>query len=449
MTVPSSEDEEDGLDAAKRALAESERRYQTLFETMAQGVVYQDKNGRIISANPAAERMLGMTLEVMQGRTATDPRWRAVREDGSPFPDDERPSVRALRTGKPALGVITGFYHPELNETRWLRNDSTPELDPVDGSPVRVYSILEDITDRLKAEKAAAEASRTVVTILENVTDAFFALDKEFRYTYVNRRGEEITHKTREELLGRRVWDVYPDLIGSVFYHQYYRAMAGDGPVTFEEFYAGSQTWYRAHAYATPDGLAVYLRNITAERRAAEERAATEQRQREFMRDVLASVTNGKLHLCFSDADLPGPCPDCTGVTLTPTEGLRALRLTADEAAGAQGFSDDRRHDLVTAVSEAGMNAIVHAGGGVACVRTLPDHIVQVWIVDEGAGISVENLPRATLEKGYTTAGTLGHGMKMMLRSTDRVYLLTSPTGTTVVLEQGPNSQSPLLQNEW
>ncbi len=55
---------------------------------------------------------------------------------------------------------------------------------------------------------------------------------------------------------------------------------------------------------------------------------------------------------------------------------------------------------------------------------------------DQGRGINVENLPRATLEKGYTTAGTLGHGMKMMLQTADRLWLLTGSTGTTLVLEQ-------------
>lgn len=61
---------------------------------------------------------------------------------------------------------------------------------------------------------------------------------------------------------------------------------------------------------------------------------------------------------------------------------------------------------------------------------------VQVWVRDQGEGINVENLPRAALSKGDTTAGSLGHGMKMMLESVDRLWLLTGPEGTTVVMEQ-------------
>ena len=64
--------------------SEREEQFRALFETLAQGVVYQNAQGEIIAANPAAERILGLTLDQMQGRTSGDPRWRAVREDGSP-----------------------------------------------------------------------------------------------------------------------------------------------------------------------------------------------------------------------------------------------------------------------------------------------------------------------------------------------------------------------------
>ncbi|MEO7719063.1 MAG: hypothetical protein ABIY70_22935 [Capsulimonas sp.] len=61
---------------------------------------------------------------------------------------------------------------------------------------------------------------------------------------------------------------------------------------------------------------------------------------------------------------------------------------------------------------------------------------MQVWVVDQGGGIAVEHLPRATLEKGYTTAGTLGQGFKLILACVDRLWLLTGSTGTTIVMEQ-------------
>ena len=167
--------------------------------------------------------------------------------------------------------------------------------------------------------------------------------------------------------------------------------------------------------------------------------------QRDFLRDVLASVTDGKLNICMAAQDLPAQLEGEWGqpISLTPLNGLRELRCTTLEAAAERGFTEARMQDLVTAVNEAGMNAIVHAGTGSARVYHSPDG-VQIWVEDTGKGITMENLPRATLSRGFTTAGTLGHGLKMMLQTADRLWLLTGPTGTTVVLEQERLIAEPL-----
>lgn len=167
-------------------------------------------------------------------------------------------------------------------------------------------------------------------------------------------------------------------------------------------------------------------------------------KQRVFLRDVLASVTGGRLRLCDSRADLPDPLPTAGDpIPLSRASGLWNLRHAAKRAALAAGFEDARWQDLITAVSEAAMNAAVHAGGGEGRVCADGAGTVQIWVHDHGRGIDVENLPRAALSKGYTTAGSLGHGMKMMLESTDRLWLLTSPEGTTVVMEQDRQPPAP------
>jgi len=171
--------------------------------------------------------------------------------------------------------------------------------------------------------------------------------------------------------------------------------------------------------------------------RLEEKLQAEYQKQRVFLCDVLASVTGGRLHLCDSPADLPDPLPPAGDpIPLSRTSGMSEMRRAAKGAAQAAGLADDRWQDLITAVSEAAMNAAVHAGGGEGRVRAGGEGTVQVWVRDEGQGINVENLPRAALSKGYTTAGSLGHGMKMMLETVDRLWLLTGLEGTTVVMEQ-------------
>ncbi len=163
-------------------------------------------------------------------------------------------------------------------------------------------------------------------------------------------------------------------------------------------------------------------------------------RQRAFLRDVLASVTDGRLQLCDTPTALPDALPEWSGpVLLTQTSGLSQLRHQAQAAAEAVGLSDERGFDLVLAVGEAGMNAVVHAGKGTGQVFwDMEQQLVHVRVEDQGEGIAVENLPRATLKRGFSTKATLGHGMKMILQTAGCLWLLTGPTGTTIVLEQGP-----------
>ncbi len=162
-------------------------------------------------------------------------------------------------------------------------------------------------------------------------------------------------------------------------------------------------------------------------------------RQRAFLRDVLASVTDGRLQLCDTPADLPASLPlNCGPVPLTQTGGLPQLRRDAQAAAERVGLPVERGLDLVLAAGEAGMNAVVHAGAGTGQVFwDAEKQVVQVRVEDQGEGISVENLPQATLKRGYSTKATLGHGMKIILETAGCLWLLTGPTGTTLVLEQG------------
>jgi len=212
----------------------------------------------------------------------------------------------------------------------------------------------------------------------------------------------------------------------------------------------GSEHWISATAQPTFDENGVPLTLIGISQDISHRKIAEKEKtellgkirefaitQAAFFRDVLASVTDGKLRLCQSSADLPAR-GELVGdvISLTVTAGLNVLRKAAKEAAITLGFTDERWQDFITAVSEAGMNAVVHAGGGKAQVYTLNGQTVQVWVRDTGKGIDLEDLPRATLEKGYTTTGTMGHGMKMMLQTADRVWLLTGPRGTTLVIEQ-------------
>ncbi len=132
---------------AEKAMRESEKKFRTLFETMQQGVVYQDSTGQIVEANPAAEKILGLSIDQMRNRTSMDPRWKAVHEDGSPFPGEDHPANIALRKGINVKDVVMGIYHPSLDDYRWIIVNAIPQLHEDNCVPYQVFTTFTDITE--------------------------------------------------------------------------------------------------------------------------------------------------------------------------------------------------------------------------------------------------------------------------------------------------------------
>ena len=145
---------------AEIALKESEKKHRTLFETIIHGVVYQNSEGLITSANPAAERILGLTLDQMKGRTSMDPRWRAIHEDGSDFPGNTHPAMVTLKTGKEVTDVIMGVFNPRFDDYTWININSVPHFRDGEVRPYQVHTTFEDITERKKAKDKIEKLSK-------------------------------------------------------------------------------------------------------------------------------------------------------------------------------------------------------------------------------------------------------------------------------------------------
>jgi diguanylate cyclase (GGDEF)-like protein/PAS domain S-box-containing protein len=152
---------------ADQALRESEIRYRTTLDAMAEGIVLQDHQGRILTCNPAAERILGLTHDQIMGRTSLDPRWRAVHEDGTPFLGDSHPSMETLRTGEPQSNVIMGVHKPD-GSLSWISINSQPLIDPGEKRPHGVVTSFHDITS-LRATTAALRASEALLAHSQEV----------------------------------------------------------------------------------------------------------------------------------------------------------------------------------------------------------------------------------------------------------------------------------------
>ncbi len=289
------------------------------------------------------------------------------------------------------------------------------------------------------------------VEILERISDAFYAVDNDWRFTYINRKAEQIWQMRRDELQGRNLWEAFPQSVGGTLYEAMRRAAEEQRVTNLEMFSSVLRHWIEVSIYPGPEGLSVYFRDVSERKQAEQENTRllgevreAAARQRTFLREVLAGVTEGRLRLCDTEADLPAPFVPVGPPIFLTKPSLRTLRRHAETVAQEKGLDEIRRQDLVSAVGEAAMNAVVHAGGGEGRVHSGANGTVQVWIQDMGGGIAVERLHRATLEPGFTTAGSLGQGFWIMLKTADRLWLLTGPNGTTIVLEQDREAPEPL-----
>ncbi|MBC7805215.1 MAG: ATP-binding protein [Akkermansiaceae bacterium] len=158
-----------------------------------------------------------------------------------------------------------------------------------------------------------------------------------------------------------------------------------------------------------------------------------------LLKDVFSSATEGRMTLCLSESDLPVFGEQCTETIELSLSALKNMRGKVREMSGQIQIPEIRVDDFESAVGEAAMNAVIHGGGGIARIYRMRGNApkIQILIKDNGPGISVSDLPRAVLETGFSSKGTMGQGFRIILRTIDHLYLLTGNEGTTLILEQG------------
>jgi|GEM_PF-76625 len=198
-------------------IKESEERHRLLSDTMLQGVVHQDSTGKIISMNPAAERILGKTREQFQGSSSVEEEHNTIREDGSLFSGNEHPAMVTLRTGKSLQNINMGVYNPILDEYRWINVDSIPLFREGEKLPYEVYTIFEDVTERKKIEEELRETEERFRTMANAIPQlAWIAHADGFIYWY-NQRWYDYTGTTPDQMEGwgwQRVHD--PEVLPNV-----------------------------------------------------------------------------------------------------------------------------------------------------------------------------------------------------------------------------------------
>jgi len=191
----------DECDQSMIELHKSEKMHRSLFEISFQGIVYQNKDGQILDANPAAQKILGLTLDQMQGRTSYDPRWQAIKEDGTNFPGDEHPAMISLKTGKIIKDTMMGVFNPVDEKLHWISINASPLFNEGETSPDMVYTVFDDVTERKETEKKLQESVDRYHLLAENATDFIWVFDLDTNsFTYQSPSVERLLGYTTEEL---------------------------------------------------------------------------------------------------------------------------------------------------------------------------------------------------------------------------------------------------------
>ncbi|RQD58453.1 MAG: PAS domain S-box protein [Desulfonatronovibrio sp. MSAO_Bac4] len=189
----------------EESLRVSEEKHRQLFETMAQGVIYQASDGRIISANPAAEKILGLSLDQMRGKTSMDPRWKMIKEDETEVPGNDHPAMIALKTGKNIGPVTRGVFHPDKNTHIWLSITAIPLFRPGDDLPYQAYATFENITEQKLAQEEVRLAHQRLLTVLDSIDALIYVADMEtHEILFMNKHGQEIFGNVS----GKKCWQV-------------------------------------------------------------------------------------------------------------------------------------------------------------------------------------------------------------------------------------------------
>lgn len=262
---------------AERELIESEERFRASFEQAGVGIAHVAPDGRCLRINRKLCEILGYSpREILK-----------LRLQEITHPDDLDSDAEQVRE------ILDGEMQTYSMEKRFIRKDGLPVWTNLTASLVRgtmgepkyFISVIKNISARKRAAEELMQSRQELENMLESISDGFFALDHNWRFTYLNKKATELLFRSRQELIGKNLWKELPQTVESAFHQQFRLAMGESQPVAFEEFYRPLNTWYAVHAYPYQYGLSVFFSDINERRKTEDALRNSEARLRESLRE--------------------------------------------------------------------------------------------------------------------------------------------------------------------
>ena len=223
-----------------------------LFNDYPDGIFTLDSQGNFLSVNNVMVELAECSKEVL------------LKLSFIPFIAEEDFELALNYFQQTIKGDIFNFdirVKTWLGKARILNITNIPIV--INKEVIGVYGIAKDITHAKEAEKQLELYHKRVTNILESITDGFFAVDHQWTVNYWNNEAERILLKSREDIMGQNLWDIYPEAIPLKFYTEYHKALNHNVSVHFEEYLASLDIWFEVSAFPSEDGLSVYFRDIS------------------------------------------------------------------------------------------------------------------------------------------------------------------------------------------
>jgi PAS domain S-box-containing protein len=240
-----------------------------VLEGLTDPVYAVDCDWRMVVFNRAAEAYFGASREAVLGLVIWDL-----------FPDGRNTPFETLCRKAMATGETGVFETPSK-----LRADRVVELKIGPAGEGGVAVILHDITERRRTDPTLRAAPNRSAEILESISDAFFAVDEDFRFTYVNRVAESWWDIPRDEIIGRVCWEVFPETVDTPIFHATHAAVAEQTVQRVEALSPNLDRWVEISIFPAHRGLSVYFRDI-------QQRKEAERRQRLLVNELNHRVKN-------------------------------------------------------------------------------------------------------------------------------------------------------------
>lgn len=241
-------------------LQESEQRFRALFESHADAAVFQNRQGVIIDANPVMVSLLKMKKQEVVNRPLID----FLPQETVPVCQQ---TLRQSLLGSPIRYDIAIPFE----EAGTVMVDVIKIPVKVKGEVIGVYSIFRDVTDVYNSRKIIEQQAGKLNSILESITDAFFTVDKEWRFSYVNSVFAELKGYERSELINKNIWYTFPGLASADFFRQCHEAVKSGSARHFEETFAYSGRTFSFSVYPSEEGVSVFFTDVTEIQRSREE----------------------------------------------------------------------------------------------------------------------------------------------------------------------------------